>query len=181
MSVSNPRDCRVSGVSLWFLPVATRVPLKFGTEALTSVTCARVRVTVVGRDGREATGWGENPLSVQWVWPSATPHGPRHEALKLFTQLLARAWAGCMEWGHPVELGHDFVRDWLPRLHEDFHASDLGGAMGGGGERMPWLAALVACSPFDIALHDAYGRLHGVPTYDTYQRPWMNQIGRAHV
>ena len=34
--------------------------------------------------------------------------------------------------------------------------------------QMPYLAALVCCSPFDIALHDAYGRLHGVPTYDTY-------------
>ncbi len=175
MFASNPRDCRVTGVTLWFLPVATRVPLKFGTEALTSVTCARVRVTVTGRDGREAAGWGETPLSVQWVWPSASAYAPRHEALKLFTQMLARAWSGMMDWGHPVELGHDFVRDWLPRLHEDFHASGLGGTGPKEDQRMPWLAALVACSAFDIALHDAYGRLHGVPTYETYRRPWMNR------
>ncbi|MFM8878425.1 MAG: hypothetical protein ACKOKG_04720, partial [Verrucomicrobiota bacterium] len=57
--------CQVTGVALWFLPVTTRVPLKFGTEALTSVTCARVRLTVQGSDGRSASGWGETPLSVQ--------------------------------------------------------------------------------------------------------------------
>ena len=28
-------------------------------------------------------------------------------------------------------------------------------------EPMPWLAALVCCSAFDIALHDAYGHLRG--------------------
>ena len=39
---------------------------------------------------------------------------------------------------------------------------------------MPRLAALVCISAFDIALHDAYGMLHGVPTYETYTHPWMN-------
>jgi len=39
---------------------------------------------------------------------------------------------------------------------------------------MPWLAALVCCSAFDIALHDAYGMLHGVPIYQTYNRRFMN-------
>ena len=38
---------RVCGVSVYFLPVETRVPLKFGTETLTSVTCCRVCVTVI--------------------------------------------------------------------------------------------------------------------------------------
>ncbi len=39
---------------------------------------------------------------------------------------------------------------------------------------MPWLAALVCCSAFDLALHDAYGVLHGVPVYDTYNAEYMN-------
>ncbi|MEY3276629.1 MAG: hypothetical protein RL153_1897 [Verrucomicrobiota bacterium] len=175
MASIHPRDCRVTGVSLWFLPVTTRVPLKFGTEALTSVTCARVRMEVTGRDGRMAHGWGETPLSVQWVWPSQEPYAPRHEALMLFTRLLARAWTGSMDWGHPVELGHDFVRDWLPRLLEDFNASGLATGAGTKAGVMPWLAALVSCSAFDIALHDAYGRLHGVPTFGTYSQAWMTR------
>ena len=39
---------------------------------------------------------------------------------------------------------------------------------------MPWLAALVCCSAFDVALHDAYGVLHNVPTYQTYNREFMS-------
>jgi hypothetical protein len=44
-------------VDLYFLPVTTRVPLKFGPETLTSVICARVCMTVAGKEGR-AQGWG---------------------------------------------------------------------------------------------------------------------------
>jgi len=39
---------------------------------------------------------------------------------------------------------------------------------------MPWLAALVCCSPFDIALHDAYGILHRKPVYETYGPPYLS-------
>jgi len=39
---------------------------------------------------------------------------------------------------------------------------------------MPWLAALVCCSAFDIALHDAYGILHGCPVYETYGPAFMS-------
>jgi L-alanine-DL-glutamate epimerase-like enolase superfamily enzyme len=42
-------------------------------------------------------------------------------------------------------------------------------------ETMPWLAALVCCSAFDIALHDAYGTIHDLPVYDTYREPYMNR------
>ena len=40
---------------------------------------------------------------------------------------------------------------------------------------MPWLAALVCASAFDIAVHDAYGNLHGVPVYETYNARFMNR------
>ncbi len=171
-------DCRVTGATLWFLPVQTRVPLKFGTEALTSVTCARVRLRVVGRDGRVAEGWGETPLSVQWVWPSLSPYAPRHDALKLFCEVLAHAWANFADWGHPLELGHDFTELLLPRLLDDFNASRLAGGGTGAAAcpgEVPWLAALVCGSAFDLALHDAFGQLHRRPTYATYGADFLNR------
>ena len=67
-------DARVKDVSLYLLPVETRVPLKFGSETLLTVTCARAKVTLEDRDGNVASGWGETPLSVQWVWPSSVPY-----------------------------------------------------------------------------------------------------------
>ena len=58
-------DARVKDVSLYLLPVETRVPLKFGSETLLTVTCARAKVTLEDRNGNVASGWGETPLSVQ--------------------------------------------------------------------------------------------------------------------
>ena len=66
-----PTDIRPVAVELYFLPIKTRVPLKFGPEVTTEVTCARVKLTVEDSPGRRADGWGETPLSVQWVWPSS--------------------------------------------------------------------------------------------------------------
>ena len=57
-------DARVKDVSLYLLPVETRVPLKFGSETLLTVTCARAKVTLEDRDGNVGVGWGETPLSV---------------------------------------------------------------------------------------------------------------------
>ena len=91
--MGKPYDVYPKGTSLHFLPVETRVPLKFGPETLTHVTCARVRLRVEDTFGHAAEGWGETPLSVQWVWPSALSYDERHEALKTFTARLAEAWS----------------------------------------------------------------------------------------
>jgi len=164
----NALNIRPTAVSLYFLPVRTRVPLKFGPEVLTSVTCARVRMTVSDGEGRTAEGWGETPLSVQWVWPSGLSYELRHEALKGFCAALAEAWRGFDCSGHPLEVGHAFQEQALHRLH----SSDEWQVAG---ERMPWLAALVCCSAFDLALHDAYGNLHQRPVYETYEPPFMSR------
>ncbi len=161
-------DVRPIETSLYYLPVETRVPLKFGAETLTYVTCARVMMRVEDAFGHSAGGWGETPLSVQWVWPSAVPYEKRHDALKAFTKRLAKAWASFDTSGHPMEVGHAFLADRLPELLEAFNKERAGA------EPMPWLAALVCCSPFDLALHDAYGMLHERPVYETYTSEYMN-------
>ncbi|MDA0768325.1 MAG: hypothetical protein O3A92_16060 [Verrucomicrobia bacterium] len=163
-------DIRPTGTTLYFLPVETRVPLKFGAEVLTQVTCARVRMTVRGRDGAVAEGWGETPLSVQWVWPSAAPYEERHEALKAFCVVLAEAWAEFGEMGHALEVGQVFQETVLHGLLAKFNAEERAGK-----DPMPHLAALVCCSLFDIALHDAYGQLVGRPIYETYNAVFMNR------
>src|SRR5438093_13512519 len=101
-------DAQVIATSLYFFPVKARVPLKFGPEVVTSVTCARARVRVVNGRGQTAEGWGETPLSVTWVWPSALSYEERHEALKNLCIVLAQVWAKFGGKGHPIELGHDF-------------------------------------------------------------------------
>ncbi len=189
----------IASARLYFIPVQTRVPLKFGHETTTSVTCARVALRVGDGAGNEAEGWGETPLSVQWVWPSPLPYEARHQALKHFCRRLASAWvaSGVEKPGHPLELGYDFQERVLRRVLDEFneqggprtHEGQKGqkGREGAGVRAagraeeclqgivrapqevsMPWLAALVCNSPFDIALHDAFGKLIGRPVYETY-------------
>jgi L-alanine-DL-glutamate epimerase-like enolase superfamily enzyme len=161
-------DVSPVGVDLYFIPVQTRVPLKFGPETLTSVICARVCMTVAGVKGQRAQGWGETPLSVQWAWPSSLSYQERCDAMGTFCKTLAHTWADFTAHGHPIEVGYRFNETVLPRLLKDLNAR-----RGKGKEPMPLLAALICNSAFDIALHDAYGRLVDRPVYTTYNREFM--------
>ena len=158
--MNSEHDIRPVGAELYTLPVHTRMLLKFGGETVDYVTCARCRMVVEGRDGRRAEGWGETPLSVTWVWPGTLAYEVRHRALKDLCRQLTEAWASFECWGHPMEVGYDFLSQVLPRLRR---------------QPMPWLAALVCDSLFDIALHDAYGNLHRRDIYTTYNAQWMNR------
>jgi L-alanine-DL-glutamate epimerase-like enolase superfamily enzyme len=173
-----PRIHRVTGVQLYFIPIQTRMPLKFGSETLNSVTCARAAVQVVDEQGKQAEGWGETPLSVQWVWPGSSSYEQRHRAIKRFCCRLASAWMEFMHPGHPLEIGCVFQEQMLKSILVQFNKSETAaplpttgtagtGSMGHCGD-LPWLAALVCNSPFDLALHDAFGKLLGRPTYKTY-------------
>lgn len=163
-----------TAVDLYFIPVTTRVPLKFGPETLTSVICARVCMTVENGRGKRARGWGETPLSVQWTWPGSLSYQHRCDTMMAFCRTLANAWAHLVRDGHPIEVGHHFIESVLPGLLRDLNAQ-----RGAGTEPMPWLAALVCCSAFDIALHDAYGQLLRRPVYETYSSEFMD-VDLAH-
>lgn len=150
----------VKKVRLYFLEIDTRVPLKFGAETLTHATCARVSVEAEV-DGRlSACGWGETPLSVQWVWPSSLGFDERETALKDFCLVLAGAIDSLELTGHPLHIGAEIQERLLPNLLEDFNAPRQ--------SPMPYLAALVCLASFDIAIHDAYAAALGVPVYSIY-------------
>jgi hypothetical protein len=90
--------------------------------------------------------------------------------MKEFSAIIAGAWAESSDWGHPMETGHIFAHERLPVLHEAFNDKRIAA----GEAPMPWLSALVCCSLFDIATHDAYGVLHGLPSFATYNSTFMN-------
>ena len=64
--MARPTDVRPVAVELFFLPIKARMPLKFGPEVTTEVTCARVRITVEDAAGRRA----EDP-EYAWSWARA--------------------------------------------------------------------------------------------------------------
>jgi L-alanine-DL-glutamate epimerase-like enolase superfamily enzyme len=162
-------DIKPVSVDLYNIAVQTRVPLKFGPETLTSVICARTCMTVANEQGQTAQGWGETPLSVQWAWPSSLGYQERCETMQLFCRMLAEGWSQFDRQGHPIELGSNFIESQLPALLDNINHQ-----RGEQTEPMPHLAALVCCSAFDIALHDAYGQLIGRDVYSTYNAEFMN-------
>lgn len=152
---------------MYFLPVQTRTPYKFGSQILSEVTCARVWLEVVDTKGNVAGGWGETPLSAQWAWPGKSDIAERIDGMRIFCRILGKALCEFGESGHPIEISHTFQKE----VFHPLRTSPEIGVEGG----ISYLAGLVCLSAFDIALHDAYANLHQVPVYETYGRPYMNR------
>ena len=163
--MSQTSDVRVRSAELYFLPVKNRVPLKFGAQIVEQVTCARVRVRVEDARGRAAQGWGETPLSVAWVWPSALPWEQRERRMRDFCIQLVREIVAFDLRGHPLELGDGFQHQRLATLLADANA--------GLDEAMPHLAALVCHSLFDLAIFDAFGQLHARPVFELLGKDFL--------
>jgi hypothetical protein len=104
-------EMRVADAALWLLEVPMRVPLKFGAQTVDRVTCARAALRVRGEGGAEATGWGETPLSVAWVWPSQLAYDDRERRLTAMAGEVAREMKSLDgPAGHAFEVGHRFLR-----------------------------------------------------------------------
>ncbi len=157
------RRVRVTGAALYLIPVETRIPLKLGREALTTVICARVKLNVVDTNGNKAIGWGEVPLNVSWCWGSSLGVTERMAALEDLCRVLAEEWSQFIGVGHPLEVGWEFQEKELPGILADYNTNKRPGQ-----EPIPWLGALLCNAPFDIALHDAYGILLQRPIYELY-------------
>ncbi len=162
-----PTDMRIERVEFSTQDFAYRTPIKFGGNAVDKATLLTASVHARLPDGTTATGWGSMPLGNVWSFPSkALTYGQTLEALRLCGALAAKAWRTQYEWGHPVELGFRMDQA-LPEI-----ASKATGMLEMA-ESVPILAAMVANSPFDAAVHDAYGKLHGKSVWHCYGKDYL--------
>jgi hypothetical protein len=166
-SSSRPTDVRVTGAAVFLLPVRLRIPLKFGGQIVEEVTCARVAAEVRTAEGVRAVGWGETPLSVQWGWPSSLPHAVRHDAMVRLTAACAEAICEWPGGGHSLEIGQAFEANRLDDLVRI--------VTGDSNEPIPRLAALICLSPLDLAIHDAFGKVHGIDTFTSYTAEYLSR------
>jgi L-alanine-DL-glutamate epimerase-like enolase superfamily enzyme len=162
-----PTDIRVREIDLTLTEVPYRTALKFGGVPTTHATLCDVRMRVETRAGQSAWGTGSMPMGNVWAFPSKRlTAAETNSAMLRLADAIAAAWPAMGECAHPVELAHQFEPE-VSRL-----AAGLSQRLGLA-DPMPHLAALVAASPFDAAMHDAYGRVHGRHVYDCYGAEWL--------
>jgi hypothetical protein len=167
--MSRATDVRIKQADFSFEPLVYRAPLKFGGRVLDKSFLIECTLTVESRDGKHhATGFGSMPVGNIWAWPSTTVTADQAEAaMKQFAEEIIELAGVCTEYGHPIDLSYHLSAEY------DHTAKTLCKRMKLP-ESMPELAQLVAASPFDAALHDAYGRLHDINSYDALTSKYMN-------
>ncbi len=165
----NGFDAVITNVNTTFFCYENRVPLKFGHEVSTGGENVIAEISLRGEDGREAVGRGETPLAAAWSWPSSMSNQARVDRMRGFSLRLCRAWKEEKTQGHPMEIGAHFLENCLQKCLDEENEGKSGE------EIMPYLAALVCCSAFDLALYDAYGNLHGIAAFDCFNQKYMNR------
>jgi L-alanine-DL-glutamate epimerase-like enolase superfamily enzyme len=157
-----PTDIRIESVAFSYEDHLYRAPIKFGGTAVDRVTLLNVECRVRSRDGRSATGRGSMPLGNVWSFPSKVlGYDATIAAMKALAERIRDLFAGCTETGHPIDIGHALEPEYFKAAAEVTRQLALA-------EPIPRLCALVVASPFDAAVHDAFGRLHGLNCYHTY-------------
>jgi L-alanine-DL-glutamate epimerase-like enolase superfamily enzyme len=159
---AKPTDIRVEDVSYQYEDFSYRTPIKFGGVALDRATNLDVTVTVRTAGGTVAKGFGSMPLGNVWSFPSkALSYDATLGAMKALAERIARITADYREAGHPIDLNVALEPAYLKAAAEVTQQLNLA-------EPIPKLCTLVAASPFDAAIHDAFGKAHGLNCYRTY-------------
>jgi len=160
VAVPSATDVRIVEVRHGYEDYVYRAPYKFGGRVVDRVTLLNVRCRVETRGGKSAWGFGSMTMGNVWAFPSRTlSYDATLGAMKDLAERLARITGRCREVGHPLDLAHVLEPQYLAAAPEASRRL---------AEPIPKLCTLVVASPFDAALHDAFGKLHGRNVYDTY-------------
>lgn len=160
-------DIRVEDVAFEYKTYEYRTPIKFGGNVVNRVTNVDVRCRVRTRNGRSAAGFGSMPLNSAWAFPS--PYVQTADAFAAMQALAARVakiTAGYPEYGHPIDLNTALEPEYLKAAEEISRGRGLA-------EPIPKLCTLVTASAFDAAIHDGFGKAHGLNCYHAYGPEFM--------
>lgn len=161
-------DIRLLQVAASTQQHAYRAPIKFGGRVVTDVTLLEVSVEVETRDGRRGWGVGSMPMGNAWAWPSKVLTAEQTLAAMVALGRRLTGEAGkYQDMGHPLEITHNLATGYQPLADEVAQAAGLA-------EPMPRLAQLVAASPLEAAIHDAYGKALGENSYNLLGPEFVN-------
>ena len=161
-------DIRIREVSYRTEDFLYRAPIKFGGVALDRATILNVDCLVEAGSGRSAAGFGSMPLGNVWSFPSKVlSYDATLGAMKALAERIARITADCKEIGHPIDLNWALEPSYLDAADAVSRQLHLA-------EPIPKLCTLVVASAFDAAVHDAFGKVHGLICYHTYGPEFMS-------
>jgi L-alanine-DL-glutamate epimerase-like enolase superfamily enzyme len=157
---TKPSDIRIDSVTFSYSTYHYRTPIKFGGRVSDRIAILDVRCRVSTRNGRKAEGFGSMPLSSVWAYPAHSMTAD--ETLAAMQSLAARMASitqAYREFGHPIDHNAALEPEYLKA------AAEISARLA---DPIPKLATLVTASPFDAAIHDAFGKAHGLNCYRTY-------------
>jgi L-alanine-DL-glutamate epimerase-like enolase superfamily enzyme len=164
---ARPHDARIREVTCDFEDYSYRAPYQFGGRSVDRVTLLNVNCRLRTADGREAWGFGSMTLGNAWAFPAASQDAGLG-AMRSLAGRLRAVTAECDDAGHPIDLFRALEPVYLREAADLSREQQLPVAI-------PKLCTLVVASPFDAAIHDAYGKAFGVSAYDTYGRTFMSR------
>lgn len=163
-----PTDIRITGIRTSYENNDYRTMIKFGGVALDKATVLNVECDIVTRDGKTAQGFGSMPLSNIWAFPSRElSYDQTLAAMTTLANRCAKLAEGYGEFGHPVDLGVALEEQFLVAAKEVSVELNLT-------QPIPMLATMVTGSSFDAAVHDAFGKVHGLSCFQTYGQEFMS-------
>jgi L-alanine-DL-glutamate epimerase-like enolase superfamily enzyme len=160
-------DIRVKEVRIGYEDFPYRTPYRFGGRQVDRVTLLDVHCTVETINGRVANGFGSMTMGNLWSFPSkALSYDSTLEAMKRLAGRIGRITTDYTEPGHPIDINFALEPEYLKAATEVTQEMHLD-------EPIPKLCTLVTASPVDAAIHDAYGKAHGLSCYLIYGPDFM--------
>jgi len=155
-------DISIRSLELTYKSYKLRTPLKFGSVVVEESVSLIVNALVKRKGGGEAEGFGSMPLVCEWAFPDPkVEYEDKLEAMKLVAERYAKLIESEDTYMHPI--------DWFVKFEE--RITDITNSVSSYlrlRSPLPILASLVAISPIDAAIHDGFGKVNNICSYDGY-------------
>lgn len=162
-------DVRILETFPHFSQEVPRTPLKFGAVVMGTTTYCHMRVKLENRRGDIAWGDGGMFLSAPWAFPDPDidPES-KDKAMRALVERFCKLVRDYPYFAHPMEIFMDLE----PELEKIGREITREFAFP---REFPYLAVLVSASPVDAAIHDAFGNVNRICSYDGYGEDFLNR------
>jgi hypothetical protein len=161
-------DIRVKEIRFDYQTFPYRTPYEFGGRSVNVTTLLNVHCTVETGAGHVAEGFASMTMGNQWSFPSKTLSDVTTlAAMKRLAERIKGITEAYKEPGHPIDINFTLEPQYLKAAAEVTQEMRLA-------HPIPKLCTLVTASPFDAAVHDAFGKVHNLSSYLTYGPEFMS-------